>query len=365
MVSARTFEFASKAVGVLPESVGRTAFELVGAVAGWMPISGVSQLRKNQARIAPAGSWLAVRRRSSQAMRSYMRYYYEAFRLPTLTKEQIRARVVLHGDDKLRQWLASGNSCTGALLHMGNWDLAGAWSTLDLAPVTTIAEKLNPEELADFFLSFRRSLGMTIFHAIKGSHATAKITERLREPGQFSPLLCDRDLSAQGLEVQLCGHAIRVAPGAAIIAQNLNIPMFPVTVVSQNFRKDRQRVRSAGSPWGIQIYIGEPLIPRLGPQADLDQRKGDQQRMCQEWITGITPILKRHLTDWHMLQKVFVADLDPDRLARAVARENAREKDEEGAGEKAAVATGEKSDGNPRGKTEENTRRKAGEEETA
>ena len=49
-----------------------------------------------------------------------------------------------------------------ALAHQGNWDHAGAWSTLALARVTTVAERLRPEELYLRFLAFRESLGMEI-----------------------------------------------------------------------------------------------------------------------------------------------------------------------------------------------------------
>ena len=44
------------------------------------------------------------------------------------------------------------------------------------------------------------------------------------------------------------------------------------------------------------------------------------RRMSQEWMDQFEPWLRAHLEDWHMLQRVFVSDLDPERLARARAR---------------------------------------------
>ena len=46
-----------------------------------------------------------------------------------------------------------------ALGHTGNWDLAGAWCTREIAPVTTVAERLEPEELFQEFVAFRESIG--------------------------------------------------------------------------------------------------------------------------------------------------------------------------------------------------------------
>lgn len=145
-------------------------------------------------------------------MRHYLRYYYEAFRLPYLSAEQIDARVSVENIETLRQTLTTG-SCTGALMHMGNWDLAGAWATRNLAPVHTIAEKLEPEEVAEQFLNLRRNLDMVIYHAVKGAHVIDQLTADMKNVRCFVPLLCDRDLSASGVEVRLFGSPARVAPG--------------------------------------------------------------------------------------------------------------------------------------------------------
>ena len=38
-------------------------------------------------------------------------------------------------------------------------------------------------------------------------------------------------------------------------------------------------------------------------------------RITQEWVDVLSADIREHPTHWHMLQKVFVADLDPERLA--------------------------------------------------
>ena len=39
------------------------------------------------------------------------------------------------------------------------------------------------------------------------------------------------------------------------------------------------------------------------------------------WVAELEPLIAEHAEDWHMLQPVFDADLDQDRLARSHARE--------------------------------------------
>ena len=51
------------------------------------------------------------------------------------------------GDGPVREQLATGRGAIMFLGHLGNWDTGGAWSTTQLAPVTTVAERLRPEEL--------------------------------------------------------------------------------------------------------------------------------------------------------------------------------------------------------------------------
>ncbi|WIM08715.1 phosphatidylinositol mannoside acyltransferase [Trueperella bernardiae] len=311
----RVFAAASWLVKTLPEPVGRAIFRAVGTVTGASNMRGAVQLRANLERIVPAaGSWRA-RRRSAKAMRSYMDYYYEMFRLSSLTPDQIDARVSCENVEAFREHLAAGRSASAALLHTGNWDLAGAWATKHLAPVHSIAEKLNPPELADQFLDFRRSIGLTIYQT--GGGAIASLERSMREESVIVTLLCDRDLSASGVQVNLTGKPVRVAVGSALLAQRTGEPMWPITIVTDDFGHDAERVRRSGSRYGIKIIFGEPISAGVGPEASAEEREADILRMNQEWLDQVGPLLARHVTDWHMLQKVFVEDLDPERLARA------------------------------------------------
>ena len=83
-------------------------------------------------------------------------------------------------------------------------------------------------------------------------------------------------------------------------------------------RASRQgaRRRAAGSPWGIHIEFFEVSLP----PADLPVRERIRI-MTQAWADLLADVIRRHPQDWHMLQRVFVEDLDPDRYAATVAAE--------------------------------------------
>ena len=306
----RLFSLAQATVNRLPEGLGRALFNVVGTSVGLSGSAGVRQLRVNQARFTGKKS----RRASARAMRSYMRYYYEAFRLPSLSEEQIRARVRAVGDEQLREEL-SQSSAIAALMHSGNWDLAGAWANLELGRVHTIAEKLEPEELYEMFLDFRRGLGMTIYPLVKGGGALRRLEDDMREPQCFVPLLADRDLTASGVEVTLNSHSLLVAAGPALLAIRTGKPIFPI--FSSYERIEGERAKQAGTRWGMRLDFCPPIYASTNATSSADEQAEDIARMSQEWVSALEPYLRAHLDDWHMLQKVFVADLDPERLARA------------------------------------------------
>ena len=95
-------------------------------------------------------------------MRSYMRYYCDAFRLQDRTQEELGRMVRITGGETVTDGVAAGTGAIAFTAHMGNWDTSGAWSSTYLAPLTTVVERLEPEEVFRDFLAFRESLGMTI-----------------------------------------------------------------------------------------------------------------------------------------------------------------------------------------------------------
>ena len=314
----RAFALARAAVERLPESVGRALFSAAGTAMGLSGSAGARRLRANQARIRPGLGPVRARLLSSAAMRSYMRYYYECFRLPVLGEDRILARVQLDNDAELRADLASGRSATAALVHAGNWDMAGAWACIDLAPVHTLAERLEPAGLYEDFLRFRTGLGMTIYPVVRGGGGLRALEEDMAAGVCFTPILADRDLTASGVEVRLAGHAMLVAPGPALLAQRTGCAIYPV--FSRYERLARRRRAAAGPRWGLRLTVGEPVRAETTPDSDSRERAADVRRMSQEWMDQFEPWLRAHLEDWHMLQRVFVSDLDPERLARARAR---------------------------------------------
>ncbi|WP_425953511.1 phosphatidylinositol mannoside acyltransferase [Xylanimonas sp. McL0601] len=312
---AAAYTFAWRNAPRIPETVLRAAFTLVADVAWLRRGAGVRRMEANYARVRPELDARALRRLSRAGMRSYMRYFREAFTLQAATPAQVNARVRVVYPENVRAVVEDGAAAALALGHLGNWDLAGAWSTIHVAPVLTVAEKLKPEALFDAFLDFRRSIGIEAL-GLGDADVFRQLVRGARAGRRLLPLLADRDLTATGVEVDLAGHPARVAAGPAALALAAGIDLVPTTVTYE--RLSGARRRAAGTAWGIALTF-HPPVPVPDGDPDLsgpDRRRAQVAAMTQAWVDTIAVTLRESTEDWHMLQKVFVEDLDPDRYAK-------------------------------------------------
>jgi lauroyl/myristoyl acyltransferase len=315
MNAAAVFTFAWRNATKIPEPVLRGLFTVVADVTWLRRTKSVRRLESNYARVRPDLDAAAVRRLSRAGMRSYMRYFREAFTLQGVTPERLLARVRVEGyDEHVRPVVDDGGAASLALGHLGNWDLAGAYGSQYLASVLTVAERLKPDELFEEFVRFRSSLGIDVL-ALGNGDVLGALIRGAKEGRKLIPLLSDRDLTSTGIEVDLAGHRARVAAGPALLGLEAGVPVHAVGINYERLRGARRR--AAGTPWGIVIRFYPPLpVPDAGLPRDERARL-----LTQGWVDQLAQTIVEHTQDWHMLQRVFVADLGPARQRAAGSRE--------------------------------------------
>ncbi|MFF5440426.1 phosphatidylinositol mannoside acyltransferase [Streptomyces achromogenes] len=276
----------------LPEPVavrlGRTLADAAWKRRG----KGVRRLEANYARVVPGASPERLAELSRAGMRSYLRYWMESFRLPAWSAERVKTGFEPKGLHHLTEGLDSGRGVVLALPHLANWDLAGAWVTTKLeTPFTTVAERLKPESLYDRFVAYREGLGMEVLpHS--GGAAFGTLARRLRDGGLVC-LVADRDLSASGVEVDFFGERARMPAGPALLAQQTGALLLPVTLWYDDSPVMKGRVHAPVE------------VPASGTRAE--KTSVMTQALADAFATGIAA----HPEDWHMLQRLWLADLDP------------------------------------------------------
>jgi KDO2-lipid IV(A) lauroyltransferase len=285
----------------VPESWARWGFDVAGDIAWRRQGHGVQRLEANLRRvIGPEASGKELRALSRRSMRSYTRYYLEAFRLPVTSREQIVADMVSSGYEQTAfEYAAAGRGVVFALPHMGNWDYAGAWILARGAGrFTTVMERLKPESLYRRFLEFREGIGMEVLPATGGVSRFGVLAQRLRAGGMVC-LLADRDVTGGGIEVDFFGEKARMMAGSAALAVQTGAALMPVVLWYEDDRHP-----------AAHIYQEIP-VPAEGT------RREKVAAMTQELARIFEAGIAAHPQDWHMLQQVFLADLDETRLAAA------------------------------------------------
>jgi phosphatidylinositol dimannoside acyltransferase len=289
------------AVRGMPERLARRQFDAI-ADAVWMRHGkGVQRLQANLRRVlGPDVDERELRRVTHEGVRSYLRYWCEVFQLPRMPRETVIARTHAVDESFGRDAIASGRGTILVLPHTGNWDAAGAWLAGTGAPFTTVAERLEPASLFERFVAFRESLGMEVIPLTGGERPPfAVLAERLRAGGTLC-LLGDRDLTSTGIDVDFFGAPARMPAGPAALARDTGAALVPVTL---RFWDDRD--------WEVRFH---PEVQRV----DTGERADDIRAMTQSVADCFADGIREHPQDWHMLQRVWVADLDAGRLSDRV-----------------------------------------------
>ena len=275
---------AWKVIGVLPE---KSAYKLANVISDRVYSKngkGVKRLRSNYRRVMPNISERQLDELTKDGIRSYLRYWFDTFRLNKWSKSRIIETTFVVRENLLRDPIATKEGCIIALPHAGNWDHAAAYFCSTGITLTAVVEKLKPEAIFKKFLAYRQSIGI---EAISHKEKTIPILMERLNQGKLIALVADRDMSRNGIEVNFLGGIAKMPAGPAILALKTGAPL--VTAYIRYLEK------------GIEITFDETIkLPVAGSEEE--QIKIVTQSMADNFAKRI----KDSPVDWHMLQRIWV-----------------------------------------------------------
>ncbi|CAB4576065.1 unannotated protein [freshwater metagenome] len=274
---------AWRLIGILPE---RLAYGLANKIADYLYKKngkGVKRLRSNYARVEKFMSESDLDQLTKAGMRSYLRYWIDTFRLNKWSKERIVSTTTVVNEELLRDPIASKKGCLVVLPHAGNWDHAAAYFCSTGINLTTVAEKLKPEQIFLKFLDYRQSIGIEVLHTEE--KVLPVLLDRLKS-GKLVALVADRDLSKNGIAVDFFDGVAKMPSGPARLILDSNSAFISAFITY--------------SETGINIeFKNIGPVPTEGNVAERVAKL--TQLMADNFATGI----KSSPVDWHMLQRIW------------------------------------------------------------
>jgi KDO2-lipid IV(A) lauroyltransferase len=246
------------------------------------------QVERNLRRVhGPGFGGLALQRAVTATFDSYGRYWFELFRLPHESPEWVQAHFRGPGEEHIAAAIEAGRGAVLALPHLGSWEFAGAWLAGRGYTVTVVAEMVEPPELFDWFVETRRELGMRVVPL--GPNAATQLLAALRN-NEAVCLLCDRDLTGDGIEVELLGERTTMPAGPAMLALRSGAPLIPT---------------------GCYFLPGGRGEARIGPPIPTERTgtvRADVARITQELAHRFDALVRAAPEQWHMLQPNWPSD---------------------------------------------------------
>jgi lauroyl/myristoyl acyltransferase len=275
---------AWKLIGYLPE---KSAYKLANLASDWIYKKngkGIKRLRSNYRRVRPNISEVELEALTKLGMRSYMRYWFDTFRLNKWSKERIIQTTKVNDEHLLRDPIAKKLGCIVALPHAGNWDHAAAYFCSTGINLTTVVEQLKPEAIFKKFLDYRQSIGIeAISHKEK---SVPILTQRLKD-GKLIALIADRDMSRNGVEVDFLGGVAKMPSGPALLALKTGAPLITAYI--------------SYLPSGIEIFFDETIsLPTSGSEAE------KIKLITQSIADNFARKIRENPVDWHMLQRIWI-----------------------------------------------------------
>jgi KDO2-lipid IV(A) lauroyltransferase len=285
----RTYTNLSRGLAALPEPVAHGVANLVGDVLFRVRHEHRRMVSDNLRRVLDAGPDDAevLDRWARRSFRAYARYWVEGARLGSTSPAEVEQRTFVHGLEYLVEGIAAGNGVIMALPHVGSWEYGGAFLATQDLPMTSVAERIEPPELFEFFVEQRAGMGLTIV-PLDASSGSA-VVSTLRHGGLVG-LLSDRDLLGTGVDVDFFGEKTTMPAGPATLA-----------------------LRTGAALVTGAVYSGPGSDHRgvVDPPIDTTRRgslRSDVSRITQEIAHRFERCVRRAPDQWHVFQPLWSAD---------------------------------------------------------
>ncbi len=192
-------------------------------VCEWLAAEGIGPERARRAAADPA----ALERLLRSAFRHQARYYLEVALTPTLSRRYVRERIAIETPELVDAALAPATGAIFVGLHFGALELPVLYFAERTGGTVTVPmETIGDPPLQRWFERSRGSVGVRLVGLREARRELLAALARCEPVG----LVADRDLTGGGIEVTLFGHPADLPVGPALLALEIDAPVYVASV---------------------------------------------------------------------------------------------------------------------------------------
>jgi Kdo2-lipid IVA lauroyltransferase/acyltransferase len=211
----------------------------------------------------------------------------EAARFGKLTPEKLQKMPLYTGIVAMQEIYRKNGAFIFSTAHMGNWDLGGIACKLAGIPVFSIARRQKNPLTDDLLNKMRNATGMDV--VLNDSKVLKNIIRRLKA-GEVLAILPDVRSNTEALSIDFLGGKANLGAGAALFAQMVNCPIYPVALIRLGWMRHEYKVF-------------DPIFP--DPSLD---KKEDWQRMMQQLVSIFDAEIHARPEQYFWFNKRWVLD---------------------------------------------------------
>jgi len=189
-LSYYVYRFFGAVMPYVPPRLGYAIFDRIGSLSYQNGTTARENVHDNLRHVlGPQADPARIAEVACQIFRNQARNYYDLFRVASLSADQIRSLVTVHGLEHIDQALSAGKGVIMVSAHLGNADVVLQRFALQGFPITGVAEHLQPEELYQYVASLRASKGVKVipsdsflrplFRALRNNEILALAADRI------------------------------------------------------------------------------------------------------------------------------------------------------------------------------------------
>jgi phosphatidylinositol dimannoside acyltransferase len=220
----RFYRFCEWLASWLPQRAAYATARVIGVAMFILYRKLRRTLVTNQRRLLPGASRRQVAHSARRAAIVVAKNYYDLFRLPSMSREQLLSYIDVRGLEHLAQLHARGKGVIIVAPHLGSYNLVPSYVSALGYETVAVVEHIRDSRLHEYFFRLRANQGVQLLTT--GPEDVRNILRALRA-GKVVLMLADRNVGTSSDAVTFFDERTMLPAGPALIARRTGAALLP------------------------------------------------------------------------------------------------------------------------------------------